>query len=576
MTISLLSDRLISQIAAGEVVERPASVVKELIENALDAGADSIHMMIRGGGRQLIRVSDNGSGIPADEISLAFARHATSKLRQVEDLERIMTLGFRGEALSSIASVSRVAVSTRHRDDEIGVQMRIEGAKVVHNQPLGAPAGTVISVENLFYNTPARLKFLKKEATEKRYITALVTRYAMGYPAVRFILEQDGRELLRTTGSGALADVMVKVFGLESFKQMVEVELADAAKSVRVHGFTSLGSLNRADRNQISLFVNGRWVTDSKLTYAVVQAYHSLLDSGRFPIAALMIDIPPQEVDVNVHPTKAEVRFRDANAVFSVLQRAVREAVVGAGERPRSMTTMDDPFVRADRTTWGGNRQSQTAQLPMDDEPTLPRPQFDDEDLSHIPEGPGAPIKPRTLPLLRVVGQVGATYIIAEGPAGLYLIDQHAAHVRVLYEDLIEQADTDDVPRLVLPSPQTFSLKPKDAQQLEANLARLNALGLDIALFGTHTFQVRAVPETVAKVEIEQLVNALAHALPNGDVVHLIAQYGAVKTGQVLKPEDMQAIVRRLERAQEPFQAPDGTLTLIHMTGDQLAREFGR
>ncbi len=578
MTIQILPEILIAQIAAGEVVERPASVIKELLENALDAEATSIHVAVKGGGRGLIRISDNGSGIRADEAEVAFVRHATSKLRTVEDLERIMTLGFRGEALSSIAAVSQLNITTRHRDETTGTQLRIEGGVVVHRQAVGAPAGTVISVENLFYNTPARLKFLKAESTEKRHITHLLTRYAMAYPQVRFTLEQDGREMLRTSGSGELADVVVQVLGLESFKQMLPVEVQSLeVPKVTVWGYTSEPSLYRADRNQISLFVNGRWVSDSKLSYAVVQAYHGVLREARYPVTVLMVALPPNEVDVNVHPTKAEVRFRDANAVFATVQRGVRTAIISAGGRVESSPIHADADYN--KGGWGREQIRQPEMgLIVEDDGRLPQSYRKDypETETAIPEGIGRPVRPRTLPLLRVVGQVGATYIIAEGPAGLYLIDQHAAHHRVLYEALLEG----DFDVMALETPQAVDLAPKQAKLLEKHLTTFTDCGFDIALFGTNTFQIRAIPQMLSRAELRDVLRVIVEDFGQRDAVEAVrlrvSQYGAAKSGQVLNQEDMQGIIRRLERAREPLKDPFDRPTLLHMTGDQLARQFGR
>jgi DNA mismatch repair protein MutL len=265
--IQVLADEVISQIAAGEVVERPASVVKELMENSLDAGAQNIHVDIVDGGQKRIRISDDGQGIPADEVQLALMRHATSKLRNAEDLQRIRTLGFRGEALSSVAAVSHLTLVTRHRDEEIGTQIRVEGGRLAQNKAIGSPAGTVITVENLFYNTPARLKFMKSENTEKRNIAKLVMNYAMAYPQIRFVLMQDGREAFRSAGSGNLADVVVKVLGLDYFKEMLEVSGEEIIRTsgglIRVFGFVSQPSLHRKDRSAINVFVNGRAVQDN-------------------------------------------------------------------------------------------------------------------------------------------------------------------------------------------------------------------------------------------------------------------------------------------------------------------------
>lgn len=602
MSIRILSDQTIAQIAAGEVVERPASVIKELLENAVDAGADNIHIAVVGGGRKLIRISDNGSGILADEVALAFTRHATSKLRTIDDLSQIHTLGFRGEALSSIASVSRVSVSTRHRDEAMGTQMRIHGGEVTGHQPIGAPVGTVISVENLFYNTPARLKFLKKETTEKRHISALVTRYAMAYPDVRFILEQDKREIFRSSGSGQLADVVVKALGLDNFKEMIEVEIDEPARegrpAMRVLGYTSSVEYHRADRTHITLFVNGRWVQDSTLTYAVAQAYHNLLDSGRYPVAVLMIEIPPQEVDVNVHPTKAEVRFRDANTVFAVVQRAVRQAVLtlqASDIRTQYINSNRSAFENVG-TGWNGDydlgvSQKNAPQLDLNVEDvgqysnsaTVAYGNTSDGiDPTEIPEGLGRPLKPRTLPVLRVVGQVGAMYIVAEGPAGMYLIDQHTAHERVLYEQFKELST---MPQSAVES-QTVELLPADVRFAEKHLGAFKRVGYDVELFGQNTLMIRAVPEVLDVTKtgaiFRDLVAALKNEAPLDEheahevLIRQVAHHGAYKSGQVLNQEQMQTLIRQLERCENPRFCPRGMPTLLHMSGEQLAREFGR
>ncbi|MEP7291270.1 MAG: DNA mismatch repair endonuclease MutL, partial [Chloroflexota bacterium] len=431
MPIHILDEQVVAQIAAGEVVERPSSVVKELLENALDAGATHIRIALSGDGRQSIQISDDGVGIPTDEVELAFTRHATSKLQSADDLYCIRTLGFRGEALASIAAVSQLTATTRHRDDRIGTTLQIDGGRLQQRRSVGAPGGTVITVENLFFNTPARLKFMKKETTEKRHIAEIVSRYAMAYPGVRFILEQDGREVFRTNGSGFLADVIVSAMGLDGVKNMLEVD--DEQGDIRVTGFTSAPSMNRADRSKITLFVNGRAIQDTSLTYAVIQAYHTLLMTGRFPVAVLMITLPPEELDVNVHPTKAEVRFRAADAVFSAVQRAVRRAVIDQAQTPslRRRYMVDD-------NAWQPHRQTEM-ELSLDSPGQHARQRTGEEDrATSTPDGVDAPTMPRTLPLLRVIGQIGAAYIVAEGPAGMYMIDQHAAHERILYEQTVE------------------------------------------------------------------------------------------------------------------------------------------
>jgi DNA mismatch repair protein MutL len=604
MSIHILSDHVIAQIAAGEVVERPTSVVKELIENALDAEASAIHVGIKGGGRALIRVSDDGVGIRSDEALLAFTRHATSKLQTADDLERITTLGFRGEALASIASVSQVAMTTRHRTENIGTQIRVEGGAVRHHAPAGAPAGTLLAVENLFYNMPARLKFLKKDTTEKRTIANLITRYAMAYPGVKFVLEQDDREIFRSSGSGQLPDAVVKALGLDTFRQMVEVISEDLARedrpAVRVYGYASVPDFSRTDRSGITLFVNGRWIHDSSLSYAVVQAYHTLLMNGRYPVAVLMVELPPHEVDVNVHPTKAEVRFRDPNAVFASVQRAVREAVVaGAGTpemRGGRIAPMRPSFAQREAYSGAGSRSPiAPRQLDLD----LPlesagryQPQRAseagavDDDLAGIPVGMGAPVRPRTLPMLRVVGQVSAMYIIAEGPAGMYLIDQHAAHERILYEQFMDAHERQETIAQQALTGQTILLGPVEAALVDEQAEALRRIGFDLEPFGVNTFMIRAVPALLADSEPVEVVSGILDDLlqdrqpGSGTIeeklIRQVCRRAAVKAGQILSHEQMQSLIRQLERSRSPLTCPHGRPTMLHMSADRLAREFGR
>lgn len=594
MNIQRLSDIVISQIAAGEVIERPASVVKELVENALDAGATSIQVSSTQGGRRLIRVSDNGSGIRSNEVALALTRHATSKLRTTDDLNQLVTLGFRGEALSSIAAVSRITLTTRHRDEKIGTEIRLEGGALIRHQPAGAPTGTVISVEDLFFNTPARLKFLKKEATEKRYISTIITRYAMAYPSIRFLYIQDEREVFRTSGSGQLADVIVKSFGIDTFRQMLEVNSMETPRNhrpeIHVHGYTTQSSLNRGDRNQIALFINGRWIQDSRLTYAIVQAYHNLIAPNRYPITVLMVNMPTDELDVNVHPTKAEVRFRQPDHVFAAIQRAVRETIMNA------QAAGDTRFQSVDITQQippGGanNIWHSNVQLNLDlADDTAPRSisQQDERfeaDIA-IPSGPDKPRKPRSLPPLRVIGQVGAMYIVAEGPAGMYLIDQNSAHTRVLYEALLEDYTRDEVVTQTLQTGETIEVTAGSAQTIEQYLILLKRLGILLEPFGPTTFRIQSVPHILVNTSrrLQVTIQAILEQIPitstpeesTATLAQAIAQQAAIRSGQILSPEQMTDIIRKLERCEQPHNAPDGRATLIHLTGDQLAREFAR
>lgn len=589
MPIKVLDDRVIAQIAAGEVIERPASVVKELTENALDAGATTVHIAVSGGGRRLMRVSDNGQGIHSDEVETAFARHATSKLTTADDLSHIQTLGFRGEALASIASISQVTLTTRAYNEDVGTRLRLEGGHIIHRQPLGAPAGTVVTVENLFYNTPARLKFLKAENTEKRQVAVVTARYAIAYPQVRFTLEQDGREAFRSSGSGQLADALVTVLGVDTFRDMIEID-SDTAdherrSDIRVYGYTSLPSLNRADRSRIMLYVNGRWIQDSSLSYAVTQAYHTLLMKGRYPVSVVMIELSSEEVDVNVHPAKSEVRFRNPNEVFAVVQRTIRRALLDQAQTPTFGRHRLSEFPLHEESS-GRAQMSIGFEMDSPGSYSHQRLTVDDNDAHEIPVGPDSPKKPRTLPMLRVIGQVGASYIVAEGPAGLYLIDQHAAHERVLYEQFLDNYHKQGTITQFTLASQTIELPAPEAQLIEANLATLKAVGFQLENFGPNTFIIRSIPAMLADRDPVEAVSAVLEELENDQtpgqssieekIIRRVCKQAAVKAGTILSVEEMRGLIQQLERTRSPLTCPHGRPTMLHMSGDQLAREFGR
>ncbi len=577
MAIIVLPDEVVARIAAGEAVERPASVAKELIENAIDAGAGSIHVEVAGGGRQLLRVSDNGPGIPDGEIALAFMRHATSKLRAVEELQALTTLGFRGEALASIAAVSQATIVTRHREDGAGVRINLDGGIMRNQQRIGAPAGTVVTIENLFFNTPARLKFLKSDTTEKRHIHWVVARYAMAYPTIAFVLKQDGRERFRSSGSGDLADVVAKAFGLKEFKSMAAVDCVEHSRlgrqTIQVNGYTSLPALSRASRDRIILFVNGRAVQDSALSRAITQAYEGMLKAGAYPLAVLMVSTPADFVDVNVHPTKAEVRFRDSGTIFRAVQRAVREALIKSGDSAVETDLwsasgfteqyFDYPRVQPDWRLDGADEL------------------FDDDGKDYVPGVAELAAKPRTLPVLRVVGQVGAAYIIAEAPAGLYLVDQNAAHERVLYTQLIEEFSAGSLKHKTLEESQTIALDPDDASHLEEVGPLLEKVGFEIEVFGPNTYVFRSLPDCIAgRTAADVLLPILNHLRRSekNELVALaaLAAAAAVRRGQVLQSDEMQALIAKLEYCPNPLESPSGRKTFIHLSSDQLAEEFQR
>lgn len=582
MPIRVLPEKVASQIAAGEVVERPASVVKELVENSIDAGASEVEVEARAGGKRFIRVTDDGCGVPPQEAELAFHRHSTSKLATAADLTHITTLGFRGEALASIAAVSRLTFVTRAADEPVGTLLRLEGGRVVKRQESGRSAGTAVTVENLFFNVPARRKFLRTDRTERRHIDGWLTRYAMAYPGLRFRLSHDGRAVFQSPGSDRLRDVLVAVYGLEVGAALLEIEQPES--EIQVSGFVGPPALHRANRSYITLFVNGRWVQDARLTYAAVQAYHTLLPSGRYPLAVVMVRLPPEEVDVNVHPAKAEVRFRDGDAVFRAVQKAVRTTL---------MERAPVPIAARRLTTWPVSPPSPRKEERLERLAGL-RPQPGAEQLRFEERPPHAAVPGASvlapsegrLPPLRVVGQLGATYVVAEGPQGMYLIDQHAAHERVLFERLLAQRERAAVASQALLKPQPVQMTPEAMGVLEENLDALSDMGFGVEPFGGTTLLVRALPALVADENPHEVLEDVAAALLAGDVVlggraeegvaRQVCKRAAIKAGQVMTREEMQELIRTLEQCASPRTCPHGRPTMIHLSVEQLAREFGR
>jgi DNA mismatch repair protein MutL len=596
MPIRILKDEVASQIAAGEVVERPSSVVKELAENALDANASQVTIQIAEAGRRLIEVADDGDGIPASEIELAIARHATSKLNSADDLFRIQTLGFRGEALASIASVSRFTLISRAREAEAGARMRVEGGQAGPVEAVGAPAGTVVRVEELFYNVPARLKFLKRDLTERQQIDALVTRYALAYPSVRFHLFHDGRPVLQTSGRGDRREVLAGLYGVDVARQMLEVSFEE--EYLRVSGFISPVALTRSNRKEITFFVNGRWVQDSSLAAALLRAYHTLLMVGRYPLAALFVELDAQEVDVNVHPAKSEVRFRSPERVFSGMQRAVRRALLAYSpvppvvsspwQRPAFGQQSPDPAWGMRREADGQGSLTWDALSPREDLPTGPLDAEPDavEDIENTPSAAGqADLPVGNLPLLRLIGQVGLTYLIAEGPDGLYLIDQHAAHERVLFERFMKQRSS-QIPSQALLEPATIHLPPASSSLLQEQLVTLATLGFEIEPFGPNTFRIRSIPALLAGADPQSAVRVVVEDFEEDEtplqaeieakIVGRICKRAAVKAGQTLSPEEQRVLLRDLENCRSPRTCPHGRPTMIHLSVDLLERQFGR
>jgi DNA mismatch repair protein MutL len=588
--IRQLDPTVAAKIAAGEVVERPASVVKELVENAIDAGATDISVEIRDGGFAQVRVTDNGSGIAPAELELAFQQHATSKITGLDDLYAVRTLGFRGEALYSIAAVSQVTLVSRQQGAQAASYVEISEGRVTGSGQKGAPAGTGVTVRNLFYNVPARRKFLKSPQLESGRVAVLLTHLALAYPATRISLTSDGERVLGTNGSGSIYDVLVTVMGLETARQMIALgEEADDGRSiyaeevahgastgVSVRGYISQPHLNRATRTDLTFFVNRRWVQSPLMMRAVEQAYHTLLPVGRHPMAVLDVSVPLQEVDVNVHPAKSEVKLQKEGEVFLAVQKAVRAALVASATIP----VVAAPFGQAPA--------GQVAQMPghtaLPWRPVTAASSAAAVDLFRPAEAVGM-VSVRTLPPLRILGQMAQTYIIAEAPDGMYLIDQHTAHERVLYDRLMTEHARLSVKSQMLLDPLTLELTPRQLAILQPKVPSLCEMGFGLEAFGERAYLVRSIPAVLqghdalqALLEILDLLADDKGSPPNWhEALYItIACHGAVRAGTRLTEEEMRQLIAQLEETELPRTCPHGRPTLLHISQVQLEREFGR
>lgn len=581
MTIKILDKSTINQIAAGEVVERPASVIKELVENALDAGASQIGVELRGGGIDLIRVTDNGSGIPADEAAAAFERHATSKIKNSADLQKISSLGFRGEALPSIAAVADIEMVTSTGGEKSGTYLALEGGNIIMQKGQARTKGTTFTVRNLFRRVPARLKFLKSTATETSHAANAVSQYALAYPEVSFSLITDGRVSLQTTGKGKLLDAILDVYGVATASKMLRVESAQegwqspgadgAANQIKVSGMVGAPELGRSNRDFMSFFINRRWVSSRILAYAVEEAYSGLMMTGKHPITVLNITLPPEEVDVNIHPAKSEVKFRNDAPVFRAVQKAVRQALTSQMAVP-GIEEVAAPYTEKAYTV-------------APQKPDIQRMLSVTNHAGNKPAARTEEAAPRladTLPVLRVAGQVLSCYILAEGPDGLYIIDQHAAHERVRYDTVLKQRQQQKPEIQGLLEPGTYEAAPRQDAVMKESIGQLAEYGFTIEPFGDRTYLVRAVPAMVGN-NWPQVLKELLDALTGEEksrweekIVASIACHGAVKRGQVLSDEEMRALVRQLEQTANPYTCPHGRPTVIRLSGAQLEREFGR
>jgi DNA mismatch repair protein MutL len=590
MTIRRLPEALVNRIAAGEVVERPAAAVKELVENAIDAGARRVDVVLRDGGLSLILVADDGIGMTADELALAIERHATSKLPE-DDLVQIRTLGFRGEALPAIGAVSRLSIVSRRRGAAEAWSIAVEGGRASPVAPAAGAEGTRIEVRDLFYATPARLKFVKTPRTELDHAVDVVQRLAMAHPAVAFTLAEGERMRVKLPAAGgggeaARLDRLAAVLGRDFAENALSI--AAEREGHRLSGHAGLPTLNRATAAGQYLFVNGRPVRDKLLLGSVRGAYQDFLARDRHPVLALFLDVPTEAVDVNVHPAKAEVRFREAGLVRGLIVGALKHALAEAGHRASTTVAASTlgafrpayalPGFHAPSPSRGLAERAEAfyAPLPGTEAPAAPPP-----------AAPDAAAEAEAFPLGAARAQLHGTYIVAETPDGLVIVDQHAAHERLVYERMKAALDAGGIARQALLLPEVVELEEPAAQRLVARAPELAELGLVLEPFGAGAVVVREVPGLLGQVDAAGLVRDLADELTEiGDALALkerleevcgtLACHGSVRAGRRLLPEEMNALLRQMEATPHSGQCNHGRPTYVELKLADIERLFGR
>ncbi len=638
--IRILSDLVANQIAAGEVVDRPASVVKELLENAIDAGATRIRIEVEGGGRKLIRITDNGSGMVKDDALLAFERHATSKVRTSSDLLTISTLGFRGEALPSIASISRLELATRTAEDAAGTSLEIVGGKMHRVGEAGMPPGTMIAVRDLFFNTPARRKFLKAETTELSHVTALVTNYALAHPDKHFELHSATHALLIAPPVAQLSERIYQIFGRETLDQLIpiaaEINLdriglpepppwkRDASYTapepghLRMHGFISKPELQKLNRNSMYSFVNARLVRERVLIHAITEAYRNIMPPTSFPVVLLFLEMPPGEVDVNVHPAKTEVRFRQPSVVHDFVRDNIRTKLVwarpamsfnaaletnphaspslGAHISP-SLSELEDAARESENPpSFAETNSFELAPPPI--APVAVRLDFAPSDI--VGETDSRPVPTtetahededaatlKTLGTLKALGQLRESFILATNEEGLWIIDQHVAHERVLFEKVLRERKVEKVQRQRLLMPMLIELTPAQMIQFAQIAAELDRNGFEAEPFGPRTLAIKASPLGLEGRELERMLMEVLEQCEREEqsenleavrtrVAASIACHSAIKVNTPLDPARMEWLLAELAKTEHPTSCPHGRPIVLRYSWKEIQKAFHR
>ncbi|MEA3513958.1 MAG: DNA mismatch repair endonuclease MutL [Nanoarchaeota archaeon] len=594
--VHVLDEVLINKIAAGEVIERPAAVVKELIENSIDAGADQISITIGEGGKSYIKVHDNGCGMAKEDVVMSIQRHATSKIEQSEDLFAINTLGFRGEALASIAAVSRMRIITRNKESEEGTQIDMEGFKIRSIKEIACPSGTIVEVSSLFYNTPARKKYMKAISSEHNAIVDIVTRYGLAYKNIFFKLYHGKKLVLNCPKTPNMLNNIVSIYGSELGKNLLKLNYK--SKNLKLKGYVSKPSMTRGDKSQQSIFLNGRYIRNKAISSALYEGYHSLLFTGRHPIAVLFIDMDITKVDVNVHPTKDIVRIENEDRIYNDLKYAITSILESANLIPSAGINFN-PNVKATKMyDFAKDKQKvlETKEVPaavyVKDNDAETKTEVKNAEESDIKikdikaeDAKSEDAKSERIGAYRILGQLNRTYIIAENPAGLLLIDQHAAEERVNYEILMEEYKHKGIKVQQLVKPKIIELTPAESNVIKANLELLKKAGFEFEEYGSNSFRVRTIPAIFGRFydglmtglirELDSISTKKIESIKEERIIRFACRK-SIKAGKELTLREMENLMRHLDKTKQPFSCPHGRPTIISVTIGELEKKFKR
>lgn len=638
--ITVLDQNTIDKIAAGEVVERPASVVKELVENAIDAGATAVTVEIKEGGISFIRITDNGGGIEKDQVPLAFLRHATSKIKNVEDLTRISSLGFRGEALSSISAVSRVELITKPHDQLTGTRYIIEGGIQKSLEEIGAPNGTTFLIRDLFYNTPARAKFLKTPTTEAGYISSFIEQLALSHPHISFKYMQNGQTKLHTSGNDNLKEVIYQIYGRDLTKQLIEIHHTDPSGTMQIDGFIGKPTISRGNRNFENYYVNGRYVKSKILMKGIEDAYHTFMMQHKYPFTSLYLTIQGEDVDINVHPTKMEVRFSKQQEIYQFVYQTVLSglqqkelipevslsSVKKAPEKPMEKKAIPEPFeyerkkmqmqeakpVIKETNSYPAPNITPAPVKPQSvkPQPVKPQPVKPQSFSEERPKTPSVPVQtPESADMVsekgeqltlfdgkllskeakkhhKIIGQVFDTYWLVQMEDNLYIIDQHAAHEKVLYERIVKEMKHHQVTSQILSPPLIISLNLQEQEKMKKYADVFASIGFEIESFGGQDYSIRSVPQNLYGLTGEDFFIELLDHLEDdissktldvlSDRMATMACKAAVKGNQRLSVAEAMALIDELLELENPYNCPHGRPTIVSMTKYEMEKKFKR